>query len=70
VFENKVFGRIFGPKRGEVTGEWRKLYKEERNDLYCSPIIFQVIKSRMRWAGRVACIGGSKDVNRILDGET
>ena len=50
VFENRVLRRIFGPKRDEVTGEWRKLHKEELNDLYCSPNIVRVIKSRiMRW---------------------
>ena len=53
VFENRVLSRIFGPKRDEVTGKWRKLHKEEPNDLYSSPNIFRVIKSRrMRWAGR------------------
>jgi hypothetical protein len=46
VFENMVLRRIFGPKREEVTGEWRKLHNEELNDLYCSPIIVRVIKSR------------------------
>jgi len=46
VFENMVLMRIFVPKRDEVTGEWRKLHNEELNDLYCSPIIFRVIKSR------------------------
>jgi len=49
VFENRVLRRIFGPKRDEVTGEWRKLHKEELNDLYCSPNIVRVIqKRRMR----------------------
>ena len=52
VFENRVLRRIFGPNRDEATGEWRKLYNEELNDLYCSPIIVWVIKSRrMRWEG-------------------
>jgi len=47
VFENRMLRRIFGPKRDEVTGEWRKLYNEELNDLYCSPNIVRVIKSRI-----------------------
>ena len=52
MFENMVLRRIFGPKRDEVTGEWRGLYNEELNDLYCAPNIFRVIKSRrMRWTG-------------------
>ena len=56
VFENTVL-RIFGLKRDKVTGEWRKLYNEELNDLYCSTNIFQVIKSRMGWAGHAECMG-------------
>jgi hypothetical protein len=57
VFQNRVLRRLFGPKRDKMTGEWRKLHNEELNDLYSSPNIVQVIKSRMRWAGNVACRG-------------
>ena len=55
MFENRVLRRVFGPKRNEVTGEWRKLYNEELSDLYSLPNIVRVVKSRrMRWTGRVA----------------
>jgi hypothetical protein len=48
---------VFGPKRDEVAGDWRKLHSEELNDLYCSPSIVRVVKLRMRWAGYVAGMG-------------
>jgi len=58
VFENKVLRRIFGPRRDEVTGDWRKMHNEELNVLYSSPNILRMIKSRrMRWAEHVARMG-------------
>ena len=58
MFENMVLWRIFGPRRDEVTGEWRRMHNEELNDLYSSPNIVREIKStRMRWAGNVARMG-------------
>jgi hypothetical protein len=67
VFESRVLRRIFGPKRDEVTEEWRKLHNEELNDLYSSPNTFRVIKMRrMRWAGRVTRMGNRRGVYRVL----
>ena len=70
VFENRVLRRVFGPKRDEVTGEWRKLHNEEPDDLYSLPNIVRVVKSRrMRWAGHVARIGEDRGVHRVLVGK-
>jgi hypothetical protein len=58
VFENRALKKIFGPKRDEVTREWRKLHKEGLRDLYFSPIVIRIIKlRRMRWVGHVAWMG-------------
>jgi len=70
MFENRVLKRIFGPKRDEVTGEWRKLHNKELNDLYCSLNIVLVMKSRrMRWAGHVACMGERRGTYRDVVGK-
>jgi hypothetical protein len=70
VFDNKVLRRTVGPKRDEITGEWRKLHNEKLNDLYSPPNVILVIKlKRMRWVGYVACIGDGRSVYRVLVGK-
>jgi hypothetical protein len=70
VFENRVLRRAFGPKRNEVTGEWKKLHNEELNDLYSLPNIVPVVKLRqMRWAGHVARMGKDRGVHGVLVGK-
>jgi hypothetical protein len=70
VFENRMLRRIFGPKRDEVTGEWRKLHNEELHKLYSSPNIIRMVKSRrMRWAEHVAGMGEKRNAYRILVGK-
>jgi hypothetical protein len=65
-----VLRRVFGPKRDEVTGEWRKLHNEELNDLYSLPSIVRVVKSRrMRWVGHMAGMGEESGVRRVLVGK-
>jgi hypothetical protein len=70
VFENRVLGRIFGPKRDEVTGGWRKPHNEELYNLYSSPSIIRTIKTRrMRWAGNGSTNGAKRNAYRILVGK-
>ena len=67
MFESTVLGRLFGPKRDEITGYWRKLHNEELNDLYSSPSVVRVSKSRrMREAEHVTRMGKNKGVHRVL----
>jgi hypothetical protein len=67
VFENRVLRRIFGPKRGEVTGEWRKLHNEELHNWYSSRDIIRQVKSeRMRWAGHMVRMGEERKVYKVL----
>jgi hypothetical protein len=70
VFENMVCSRIFGSRREEITGKWRRLHNEELNDLYSSPNIVRVIKSRkIRWVGHVALMGEERGMYRVLVGK-
>jgi hypothetical protein len=68
VLENRVLRRIFGLKRDEVTGEWRKLHNEELHILYFTNIIRQIKSMRMRWAGHVARVGEKRNVYKVLKG--
>jgi hypothetical protein len=71
MFENRVLRRTFGPKRDEVTGEWRKLHNEELHDLYSSLSVIRIMKSRrMRSAGHVARIGEKRNAYRLLVGKS
>jgi len=70
LYENRVLRKVFGPKRDEVTGEWRKLHNEELNNLYSLSNIVRVVKSRqMRWAGHVARMGEDRGVQWVLVGK-
>jgi hypothetical protein len=70
VFENKMLSRVFGPKRGEVTGGWRKLLNEELHNFCSSPCIISMIKSRrMRWVRHVVCVGEIRNAYKILVGK-
>jgi hypothetical protein len=70
VFENRVLGGIFGPKKDEVSGDWRKLYTMDLHNLYSLPSVISMIKSRrVRWAGHSECMGDSRNVCRILVGK-
>ena len=70
MFENGVLRRVFRPERNEVTEEWRKLRNEELTDLYCSPNVIRVIKSRrMRWVGHLTRTGERRGAYRVLVGK-
>jgi hypothetical protein len=70
VFENRVLRKIFGPKRGDVTGGWRKLHNEELHDLYSSSSIIRIKSRRVRWAGHVVRMGEKRNAYRLLVGKS
>jgi hypothetical protein len=71
VFENRVLRRVFGPKRDEVTEGWRKMHNEELHNLYSSPSIIRIMKSRrMRWVGHLPLMGEKRNVYRLLVGKS
>jgi hypothetical protein len=71
MIEFKVLRKIFGPKRAEITGEWRRLLNEELYYLYCLPNIIWMIRSRrLRWTGHMACMGNETCMQVFFDGET
>jgi hypothetical protein len=70
VFENRALRKIFGPKRAEVTGEWRKVHNEELNDLFSSPSIRVSKSRRIRWARHVAHMGARRVIYGVFGGET
>ena len=70
MFENRVLRRVFGPKKDEVTGKWRKLHNGELSDLYTLPNIVRAVKlRRMKWAGHVMCMQERRGVHRVLVGK-
>ena len=71
MFENRVLRRVFGPKRDEVTGEWRKLHNKELSDLFFLPNIVRVVKSRrIKWEGHVVCLAKGREVYRFMVGKS
>jgi hypothetical protein len=67
VFGNRVLRGIFGSKREKATGRWRKLHNVELHNLYTSPVVIKIIKSRrMKWVGHVACVGGIRNAYKIF----
>ena len=69
-FENRVMRKVFGPKRGDVTGDWRRLHTEEQRNLYSSLNIILVIISRIRWTGNVARMGERRRIQVLVGKET